>query len=82
MTDQDAYFEGDSEEIYAATDVLKWVADGSPSISEAIDRIEGFVAHLKELKAKGWEIIQPVDGGWFQYNHDENGNPLPPEAIA
>lgn len=38
----------------------KWIYDGSRTIDEMIQCLEGQIQYLLQLKAEGWELREPV----------------------
>ena len=43
---------------------VKWTADGAETLDEAAAMLEAFAAWLRGREADGWQLTQPVDGGW------------------
>ena len=50
------------------TDQCKWIADGSETLEEVIECFEGFLYYLKDNLAAGWQLSQPVQGGYLCYD--------------
>jgi len=49
----------------------KWQMDGATTLDEAVQKLEGFIAYLKELKAGGWELRNTIDDDWgFVYKKE------------
>ena len=39
----------------------KWTMDSAKTVDECIERLQGFIKYLSELKEEGWELDNPVD---------------------
>ena len=42
----------------------KWVGDGSKTLDELIERLNGFAEYVRHLKQEGWELIETMDDDW------------------
>ena len=67
----------EEDDRWPESDHCKWIADGSETLEEVIECFEGFTLYLKDNLAAGFQLSQPVDGGWICYNRDTEGNPYP-----
>ncbi len=42
----------------------KWTMDKAKTLDECIEKLQGFIEYIKQLKEEGWELTQPVDDDW------------------
>ena len=62
---------GDDEEDIVIR--AKWIMDDAKTLDEAMEKVEGFIAYLRELKADGWELRDPVrDDYGFVYKTSQS----------
>jgi hypothetical protein len=39
----------------------KWIGDGSKTLDDLIERLNGFIKYVQHLKSEGWELIDVMN---------------------
>ena len=42
----------------------KWCMDSAKTLDECIEKLQAFIKYIEELKADGWELMEPVNDDW------------------
>lgn len=60
-TDSDEeYDDEDEEEIIR----MKWIADGSKTLDDVIQKLRDQIRLMEQLKEEGWELVREMDDDW------------------
>lgn len=43
---------------------MKWIADGSKTLDDVIERLHDQIRFIQHLKEEGWELVREMDDDW------------------
>ena len=50
----------------------KWQMDGARTLDEAVEKLLGFVEHIKALRDEGWRLRTPINDDYGFLTHDRH----------
>lgn len=56
---------------------LKYIAEGVGTLAEVAENLRAYADLLEEYASAGWELVEPVDGGYCYLKHPTEKQ-LPP----